>query len=262
VIVEDDADIRNLLEAILTQAGFETHSASDGVGGVEAVRQHQPIVTTLDISLPDIDGFEVARRVRAFSDSYIVMLTARAEEIDTLMGLEAGADDYLTKPFRPRELRARIEAMLRRPRLIGQQDSEPAAATAPVETAPTTAPVPIETTAELDLPDWLVFDGLRLNPEMRLIEVDASPVDMTRSEFELLQTIMSARGRVVSKSTLALAMRPDDTSLDDYVSPSEKRTVEVHLANLRRKLGEDSASPRWIETVRGVGYRLRSAAQR
>ncbi len=179
VIVEDDADLPNLLETIPTQAGFETHSASDGVSGVEAVRLHQPIVTTLDISLPDIDGFEVARRVRVFSDSYIVMLTARAEEIDTLMGLEAGADDYLTKPFRPRELRARIEAMLRRPRLIGQPDPEPAAATAPIETAPTTAPVSIETTAELDLPDWLEFDGLRLNPEMRLIEVDTSPVDMT-----------------------------------------------------------------------------------
>ena len=114
VVIEDDADIRNLLEAILAQAGFSCYTAADGVEGIAAVRAHKPILTTLDISLPGIDGFEVARRIRAFSMTYIVMLSARDEEIDTLMGLDAGADDYLTKPFRPRELRARIEAMLRR----------------------------------------------------------------------------------------------------------------------------------------------------
>src|SRR4051794_11673862 len=114
VVIEDDADIRNLLEAILAQAGFTCHVADDGASGIDAVREHQPILTTLDISLPGIDGFEVARRIRAFSSTYIVILSARDEEIDTLMGLDAGADDYLTKPFRPRELRARIEAMLRR----------------------------------------------------------------------------------------------------------------------------------------------------
>src|SRR3954447_18246279 len=114
VVIEDDADIRNLLEAILAQAGFTCHVADNGASGIDAVREHQPILTTLDISLPGIDGFEVARRIRAFSTTYIVMLSARDEEIDTLMGLDAGADDYLTKPFRPRELRARIEAMLRR----------------------------------------------------------------------------------------------------------------------------------------------------
>src|SRR6476661_7123074 len=114
VVIEDDADIRGLLEAILAQAGFTCHVASDGVEGIAAVREFRPILTTLDISLPGIDGFEVARRIRSFSMSYIIMLSARDEEIDTLMGLDAGADDYLTKPFRPREPRARIEAMLRR----------------------------------------------------------------------------------------------------------------------------------------------------
>src|SRR4051794_11795862 len=114
VVIEDDADIRNLLRAILGQAGFTCYAAESGDEGIEAVREHQPILTTLDISLPGIDGFEVARRIRAFSTTYVIMLSARDEEIDTLMGLDAGADDYLTKPFRPRELRARIEAMLRR----------------------------------------------------------------------------------------------------------------------------------------------------
>ena len=114
VVIEDDADIRNLLEAILGQAGFTCYTAGTGPEGIEAIRRHEPILTTLDISLPGIDGFEVARQIRGFSSTYIVMLSARDEEIDTLMGLDAGADDYLTKPFRPRELRARIEAMLRR----------------------------------------------------------------------------------------------------------------------------------------------------
>src|SRR4028119_1644729 len=114
VVIEDDADIRNLLEAILGQAGFTCYTFDSGPDGIAAIREHQPIVTTLDISLPGIDGFEVARQIRSFSSTYIIMLSARAEEIDTLMGLDAGADDYLTKPFRPRELRARIEAMLRR----------------------------------------------------------------------------------------------------------------------------------------------------
>lgn len=118
VVIEDDADIRFLLEVTLGQAGFAVTSAATGREGVAAVREQQPVVTTLDISLPDYDGFEVARRIRAFSDTYILMLTGRADEIDTLMGLDAGADDYVTKPFRPREVRARVEAMLRRPRAL------------------------------------------------------------------------------------------------------------------------------------------------
>src|SRR3954465_1504878 len=145
VVIEDDADIRNLLEAILAQAGFTCYTASDGVEGIAAVRDHKPILTTLDISLPGIDGFEVARRIRAFSMTYIVMLSARDEEIDTLMGLDAGADDYLTKPFRPREVRAGSEAMLRRyvpPVQAAAAAATPAAAPSPA--APTTAAPPPE----------------------------------------------------------------------------------------------------------------------
>jgi DNA-binding response OmpR family regulator len=119
VVVEDDEDIRALLAEILGQSGFIVHQAGTGADGVAAVREHEPVVVTVDLGLPDFDGYEVTRRVRTFSDAYVVMLTARAEEIDTLMGLESGADDYLTKPFRPRELRARVEAMLRRPRTLG-----------------------------------------------------------------------------------------------------------------------------------------------
>jgi DNA-binding response OmpR family regulator len=262
VIVEDDADIRNLIEAVLVQAGFETFTAADGLAGVEAVREHRPVVTTLDISLPGIDGFEVARRLRAFSDTYIVMLTARSDEIDTLMGLEAGADDYLLKPFRPRELRARIEAMMRRPPLGGHAQPAQEAPTPTPTPTPVVTPVPVAVavaTGDVYDDGWLEFDGLRLQPDMRIVEVDGASVDMTRSEFELLASIMEARGRVVTKDALVLATRADGSYADDYVSQSDRRTLEVHLANLRRKIGEDTASPRWLETVRGVGYRLKSS---
>src|SRR6476620_7278340 len=116
VVVEDDADVRNLVEAVLRQAGFEVHSASEGREGVDVVRREDAQVVTLDVGLPDIDGFEVLRRIRQFSDAYVVMLTARTDELDTLTAFHTGADDFLAKPFRPRELRARVGAMMRRPR--------------------------------------------------------------------------------------------------------------------------------------------------
>jgi DNA-binding response OmpR family regulator len=264
VVVEDDADIRNLLDAVLTQAGFETHTVFDGLAGVEAVRDHDPIVTTLDVSLPGIDGCEVARRIRAFSSTYIVMLTARNEEIDTLIGLDAGADDYLTKPFRPRELRARIEAMLRRPRHTVSTSGAPGqpatsgtdATTDALQQATTSAAAASGPGSDVHADDWQEHNGLRLSEEMRLVELDGQSIALTKTEFELLAHIMANGRRVVSKSALAVAARPDEFASGVYVTQSEHRAVEVHLANLRRKLGDDSNNPRWIETVRGVGYRL------
>lgn len=291
VVIEDDADIRRLLEEVLEQGGFETHSAGNGLDGVEKVRRYRPILTTLDVSMPGIDGFETAKRIRALSDTYLIMLTARSEEIDTLMGLESGADDYVAKPFRPRELRARIDAMLRRPRLAapstgptGQTGSEDPApdpafahgsdrlvASEAVESAETgdgaasTTRAASGTTTESaspllrtdDLDDgWLEHRGLRLEPDMHLVTVDGKELELTRSEFELLAMLLSSRRRVRSKADLALALRGGDYVTSDYVSEADKRTVEVHLGNLRRKLGESATQPRWIETVRGVGYRL------
>ncbi|GAB3739284.1 response regulator transcription factor [Microlunatus parietis] len=249
VIIEDDADIRNLLEAILAQAGFTTHAVSEGADGVAAVRDHQPILTTLDISLPGIDGFEVARQIRHFSDTYIIILSARTEEVDTLMGLDAGADDYLTKPFRPRELRARVEAMMRRRNLYAGDGTGPGERPAGEPGAAEPA------TASGDGDGWLSHNGLRIHPEMRLCELDGSPVTLTRSEFDLLQAIMNGKRRVVSKDTLSLELRGDH-STGGYVSESDRRAVEVHLANVRRKLNDPVNAPRFIETVRGVGYRL------
>ena len=251
VVIEDDADVRNLLSAILSEAGFRCIPAASGVEGINAVREHQPILTTLDVSLPGIDGFEVARRIRSFSNTYVIMLSARNEEIDTLMGLDAGADDYLTKPFRPRELRARIEAMLRRQRT--SPDSSGIAAS-PAAGSGGSASEPIEVGADADDAGWLVHNGLRISADMWLCDLDGAPVELTRSEFDLLLALMEGNRRVITKDTLALELRGE--SPGGYVSDSDRRAVEVHMANLRRKLNDPVSAPRYIETVRGVGYRL------
>ncbi len=256
VVIEDDADIRGLVTAVLEQAGFTVYAAGTGLEGLDFVREHQPVVTTLDVSMPGMDGFETAKRIRAISDTYIVMLTARADEIDTLQGLQSGADDYITKPFRPRELRARIDAMLRRPR------SAPAAAPAPA-TSPTitTAAVPpsgaIPTTPD---DGWIRHRGLNVHGDMRIAELDGVELELTRSEFDILFDLLSAGRRVVSKSDLALMLRGERyVGASDFVSDHDARAIEVHVANLRRKLGESATQPRWIETIRGVGYRVTAA---
>jgi DNA-binding response OmpR family regulator len=236
VVIEDEEDIRSLLTAVLAQAGFEVYGAPDGYAGLELVREHQPLVTTLDVNMPGIDGFETAKRIRAISATYIVMLSARTEEIDALQGLEAGADDYVAKPFRPRELRARIDAMLRRPR-------HHVAATAPGASGEIAG-------------EWLEHQGLRLNTDMRIVTVDGDDLELTRSEFDILADLLAAGRRVRGKSDLALMLRGEQFTGVEFVSDSDARAIEVHVANLRRKLGESPTNPRWIETVRGVGYRL------
>jgi DNA-binding response OmpR family regulator len=239
VVIEDEEDIRSLLSTVLSQAGFEVYGAADGLQGFELVRAHQPLVTTLDVNMPGMDGFETAKRIRAVSTTYIVMLSARTEEIDALQGLEAGADDYVAKPFRPRELRARIDAMLRRPRHhVAVPTASDAAAVSPA------------------VATWVEHNGVRLNAEMRIVTVDGADLELTRSEFDILADLLAAGRRVRGKSELALMLRGEQYTGVEYVSDSDARAIEVHVANLRRKLGESPASPRWIETVRGVGYRL------
>lgn len=296
VVIEDDEDIRNLLETVLTQAGFQVIAASNGITGIEAVRRYSPIVTTLDVNMPGLDGFETLRRIREFSETYVVMLTALGEEIDTLHGLESGADDYVTKPFRPRELRARIEAMLRRPRSIAT-DTAPRVASPVSPFAPSILTLPprlvpqpeqwesMEVTIPLALkrdylaaaqaarmtspvaqlathePDdgWLEHNGLWVNTETRIVEQDGEEIDMTRSEFDLLAGLMETTRRVRTKADLVLLLRGESYVTSHFVSDADKRAIEVHMANLRKKLSENPNAPRWIETVRGIGYRLTAA---
>ncbi|MBD7996062.1 response regulator transcription factor [Arthrobacter sp. Sa2CUA1] len=255
VIIEDDKDIRDLLHAVLQQSGFEVHASPTGTEGVEAVRSHNPAVVTLDLGLPDIDGFEVIRQLRLFSDAYIVMLTARAEELDTLMGLEAGADDYITKPFRPRELRARISAMMRRPRK-DTDAAEPATAPGAAVKAPAPAPAAAAPQATGNEAGVFHHNGLQLDAATRTTVVGGQDVELTRTEFDLLQALLESGRRVRSKTDLVRRLRGEDYDTGSYISDSDERTIEVHVGNLRRKLGDDSRAPRWLETVRGVGYRL------
>ncbi|MBF4618389.1 response regulator transcription factor [Clavibacter sp. VKM Ac-2873] len=276
LVIEDDGDIRQLLEVVLRQGGFEVHSAGTATDGVRLAEEVSPDVITLDVGLPDFDGFEAARRIRLVSDAYIVMLTAQGEEVDTLLGLEAGADDYIVKPFRPRELRARISAMMRRPR-GGDATATPAAgipvtpdAPAPAATpaadadepalsaaaAPTTVPAPAPA-AEPASPDddVLRHNGLELDEGTRHVTVDGEPVDLTRTEFDLLASILASGGRVRTKGDLVRDIRSGSYAVASSTEP-EERAVEVHLGNLRRKLHDDPREARWIQTVRGVGYRL------
>lgn len=264
VVIEDDDDIRHLLETVLNQAGFEVTARSNGYDGIEAVRSVAPTVVTLDVNMPGIDGFETAKRIRAFSDAYIVMLTALGEEIDTLQGLESGADDYVTKPFRPRELRARIEAMLRRPRAGATTTPAPAAPTGRTAEPPAYAPPPMGAHAAPVAPnpapagpaERLEHLGLLIDLGTRLVVADGQEIPLTRSEFDLLAALMQSGRRVRTKADLVILLRNESYVTSNFVSDADKRGIEVHMGNLRKKIGENSVTPRWIETVRGVGYRM------
>lgn len=243
LVIEDDHDIRELVRTVLSQAGFEVSVASSGAEGVLIAKNLSPDVITLDLGLPDIDGFEVSRQIREFSDAYIVMLTARTEELDTLIGLESGADDYLTKPFRPRELRARIAAMMRRPRSV----PDPAQA------------LPADNQADGGAhPERGNFshNGLELSYSSRTVVVDGKEMNLTRTEFELLHALLEAGRTVRTKSDLVRRLRDEDYDVGSYISEADERSVEVHMGNLRKKLGDSPQKPRWLQTVRGVGYRL------
>lgn len=260
VVVEDDKDVRNLLESVFLQAGFEVHTASDGREGVELVRQQHANVVTLDVGLPDIDGYEVLRRIRQFSDAYVVMLTGRTEEPDMLTALHSGADDYITKPFRPLELRARVAAMMRRPRHGGEQrHATPVSPAVPARTRAGQGAGP--GVGQGAVPgaghgDVLEHRDLRLSPRTRTAALAGRELDLTRSEFVLLEELLRAGGAVCTRAALVKVVRGDYYQDDTYISEADERAVEVHIGNLRKKLHEDTHSPQLLQTVRGVGYRL------
>lgn len=241
VVIDDDDDVRHLLVQILTSAGFSPIAVNNGAAGVEAVATHRPVITTLDVNMPGIDGFETARRIREISDTYILLITALADEADAVLGFSVGVDDVVVKPFRARELRARVAAILRRTRV---HPPTPTAETAPRETAAGSSKRRV-----------LRQDGLVLDLDDHTVTLDGEEVSLTRSEFDLLATLLGSERRLRSKADLVLTLRDESHLSTDIVTESEERAIEAHITNLRRKLGESAARPRFIETVRGAGYR-------
>lgn len=225
LVVDDDPKIRDLLRLYLEREGHRTAFAEDGPQALERARQRRPDIVLLDVMLPGLDGFEVCRQLRDESDAPILLLTARSGDSDKVVGLDLGADDYIVKPFSPRELMARIRAHLRRRR--------PPADDGPI----------------------LDADGLVLDPGRVEVELDGRPIQVTPSEFRLLHALMSRPGRVFSRDELIDVLHGlDDPGIID-------RTIDVHLGRLRRRLGDAAANPRFIATVRTVGYKFIGAVE-
>ncbi|MEU7789987.1 MULTISPECIES: response regulator transcription factor [unclassified Amycolatopsis] len=218
LVVEDTDSIREVVELALDDACFDVRTAADGDRALAELRAWDPDVVVLDLNIPGPDGLEVCRRLRGFSEAYVVMLTAKSDEVDKLVGLASGADDYLTKPFSPRELVARIQAMLRRPRSF----AVPAAGR--------------------------VVGPVRIDVEARDVTVSGVHVELTRIEFELLDALTENVRAVCGREALRRRAWGESWLADDHA-------VDVHLSNLRRKLAAAGA-PGLIATVRGVGYRI------
>jgi DNA-binding response OmpR family regulator len=221
LVVDDERNLVNLLRGYLEREEFEVHEALDGNAALEVAQRVDPDVVILDWMLPGLDGVEVLRELRRFSEAYVIMLTARTEEVDRIVGLSTGADDYLVKPFSPGELVARVRAMLRRPR--GGTGEQPDAT--------------------------LRFGDLTIDPGQRRVWLGEREIYLTALEFGLLAVLSSRPGFVFSRSQLLERVWGEDYFGDDHV-------VDVHVANLRKKLEEDSSNPCYVQTVRGVGYRF------
>ncbi|GAA0458240.1 putative sensory transduction protein [Actinoplanes capillaceus] len=225
LVVDDEQSLAKVVASYLEKDGHEVSCVFDGPAAVDAARALPPDVVVLDLGLPGLDGIEVCRQLRTFTDCYVIMLTARADEVDKLIGLGVGADDYLTKPFSTRELVARVRVMLRRPR--SSSVGTPAVVEEPART----------------------FGALSVDVAAREVTVEGRLVEVTRTEFDLLAAL-SARPRMAySRRQLVDAVWGEGWVGDEHL-------VDVHIGHLRRKLGDDPAAPRFIRTVRGIGYRM------
>lgn len=217
LVIEDDKDLAAMLSEYLRSQGFEVFTQPNALGGLKTLRDTRFDALILDVMLPDLDGFEVCRRVRAESDIPILMLTARGDEMDRIIGLELGADDYLPKPFNPRELLARLKAILRR-RMAG--------------TSGTPA---------------LIFGRLTIDPNTRIVALDEEERALTSHQFDLLYVLATHAGRVMSREALMDELRGDD--FDNF-----DRSIDVHISRIRAAIEDEPKRPRRILTVRGVGY--------
>jgi DNA-binding response OmpR family regulator len=224
LLVDDEESVRKVLTFPLERDGFRVVQAGDGEEALQRFGESAPDLVVLDIMLPKLDGLEVCKRLRATSQVPIIMLTARDDELDKVIGLELGADDYITKPFSIREFRSRVRALLRRAKAPAHGVGEPE--------------------------ERIEADGLVIDVPRRTVEVRGTPVQLTYVEFELLRTLASHPGRVYSRRMLLEALWKSA----DYRDP---RTIDVHVRHLREKLESEPRTPEYILTVRGVGYRFK-----
>lgn len=215
LIVDDEPALVELVRGYLEREGWDVITAFDGPTAVQRAHDDAPDLVVLDVMLPGIDGIEVCRNLRTFTDAYVLMLTSRSEELDKLVGLAVGADDYLTKPFSPRELVARVKVLARRPRMATRRAT---------------------------------VTGLDVDVARHEVRVDDLPIALTPTEFSIVAILAAAPGTVVDRPTLLASVWGE--GFDD------EHLIDVHVANLRRKIGDDPEEPRFIETIRGVGYRL------
>ena len=229
LVVDDEPSLVDLVRSYLEAEGYVVFDAYDGPSALEVAAREQPDVVVLDIMMPGLDGFEVCRRLRHFSNAYVLMLTSKSEEVDKLIGLSVGADDYLTKPFSPRELVARVKAMVRRTEMAGS------AATGRLSP---------------DIPPAVVFGDLIIDAARHEVRKHDELVHLTPREFDLLVTLSAHPGLVFTRNQLLNRIWGDEVY--------DERLVDVHMAGLRKKLEDDTAMPKYIETVRGVGFRFGS----
>jgi two-component system alkaline phosphatase synthesis response regulator PhoP len=220
LVIDDEESILNIVEAYLKNDGNTVHKARDGVQGLAAFRRFQPELVILDIMLPEMDGLEVLQQIRRESDVYVMMLTAKSEEFDRVMGLTVGADDYVTKPFSPRELAARVKAILRRGRNTTQNE-----------------------------PQILSFERLSIDMQRHEVQRDSKQIEFTALEFKLLSMLATNPQMVLTRQQLLERV----WGYDFY---GEERVVDVHIGHVRQKLEVDPANPEFILTVRGVGYKF------
>jgi two-component system alkaline phosphatase synthesis response regulator PhoP len=223
LVVDDDESLRRLVAAYLESEGYEVKEAADGPGALAGVQSEDPQLVVLDLMLPGMSGLDVARRIRAERTTPILMLTARGSEDDMLQGFDAGADDYLVKPFSPKVLVARVKAILRRSEAEGLDE--------------VAAPI--------------VRGGIAIDPKAREVRVHGREVELTGTEFELLRVLSEHPGWVYTREELLEAVW-------GYSYLGDSRLVDVHIANLRKKIGDDPADPQFVRTVRGVGYKFQS----
>ena len=219
LVVDDEVPLTGVVGSYLEREGFDVAVAHTGPDAVDRARADSPVLIVLDIMLPGFDGIEACRQIRQFSDAYIIMLTARDEEMDKVLGLSMGADDYLVKPFSPRELIARVRAMLRRPRAA-----------------------PDNNTTEL-----YTIGTLTMDAQGRTLTLDGDEIELTRTEFDLLAAMMAQPRSVLTRRKLIDAVWGPGWYGDEHV-------VDVHIGHVREKIGDAAAEPRFIRTVRGVGY--------